>query len=376
MAWSYQDYKDNAETVEALSKKQQVEALKPGEYTQSDTVKSYYDALSEVEANKPSDYQSQWQTNINDTLNKILNRDKFTYNLGDDMLYQQYKDQYVLQGQQAMMDTMGQAAALTGGYGNSYAQTVGQQTYQGYLQQLNDKVPELYQLALNRYNQEGEDLYNQYSLFSNQDSIDYGRYRDTVSDYYTNRDYLAGRYDTEYSKDYGQYRDTVSDWQYDLSAAAEDYWNNKNFGYGQYSDNRNLSYTQYRDDISDQQYAEQLAYQKERDAVADSQWEKQYAASLSSSSGGGSSSGSGSVKTSVSDYNKILDTMKSNFTTEAQAEYYLDGLVSSGAISPETATSIADSFARTLAAGGVARNAGKSLGELNRNYGKSYQTKY
>ena len=56
------------------------------------------------------------------------------------------------------MDTMGQAQAMTGGYGNSYAQTVGQQTYQGYLQGLNDQVPALYQLALDKYNSEGNQL--------------------------------------------------------------------------------------------------------------------------------------------------------------------------------------------------------------------------
>jgi hypothetical protein len=31
----------------------------------------------------------------------------------------------------AMMDTMGKAAGLTGGYGSPYAQQVGQQAYQG-----------------------------------------------------------------------------------------------------------------------------------------------------------------------------------------------------------------------------------------------------
>ena len=33
-------------------------------------------------------------------------------------------------GRLAMMDSMGRAAALTGGYGSSYAQSAGQQAYQ------------------------------------------------------------------------------------------------------------------------------------------------------------------------------------------------------------------------------------------------------
>ena len=130
---------------------------------------------------KQEEYKSQWQTQLNDAINKILNREKFSYDLNGDALYQQYKNQYMMQGQQAMMDTMGQAAALTGGYGNSYAQTAGQQAYNSHLQQLNDKIPELYQMALSKYQTEGQDMYDQYSLLAGQEEQDYGRYQDKIS---------------------------------------------------------------------------------------------------------------------------------------------------------------------------------------------------
>ena len=84
-----------------------------------------------------------------------MNRKDFSYDMNSDVLYNQYKDQYQALGQTAMADTMAQASALTGGYGNSYASTVGNQAYQSYLSQLNDKVPELYQLALDNYNRQG-----------------------------------------------------------------------------------------------------------------------------------------------------------------------------------------------------------------------------
>ena len=195
-------------------------------YTPSDTVTQAEALLQQQLAQKPGAYSSPWQTQLDDAINKILNREKFSYDLNGDALYQQYKDQYTTQGKLASMDVMGQAAAMTGGYGNSYAQSVGQQAYQGYLQQLNDKVPELYQLALDQYNQEGQDLYNQYSLFADRDSTEYGRHRDTVSDYYNDLSYLTedARYkaEDEYGKwadkvnlDYGMYRDDVTDdqWQ-------------------------------------------------------------------------------------------------------------------------------------------------------------------
>ena len=110
-----------------------------------------------------------------DILDRILNRADFSYDLGGDALYQQYKDQYMQQGKLAMQDTMGQAAALTGGYGNSYAQTVGQQAYDQYLGRLNEVVPELYSLARSRYTQEGNDLWNLYNAFADREAQDYSR---------------------------------------------------------------------------------------------------------------------------------------------------------------------------------------------------------
>ena len=77
-----------------------------------------------------------------------------------------------------MMDTMGQAQAMTGGYGNSYAQGVGQQAYQGYLQGLNEQVPNLYQMALNRYIQQGDQMLDQYSMITSQEAQDYSRWQD------------------------------------------------------------------------------------------------------------------------------------------------------------------------------------------------------
>jgi peptidoglycan hydrolase-like protein with peptidoglycan-binding domain len=194
-------------------------------YQKSDTVTQAEALLQQHMASKPGEYQSTWQSQLNDIIQQIQNREKFSYDLNGDALYQQYKDQYMQQGKMAMMDTMGQAQAMTGGYGNSYAQTVGQQAYQGYLQQLNDKVPELYQLALSQYNAEGDAMYNNASLLAGMEEQDYGRYRDQVSDYNTELGRLTddARYQAEqdYGKwadklnlDYGMYRDTVADQQW------------------------------------------------------------------------------------------------------------------------------------------------------------------
>lgn len=186
------------------------EEFKYDPYEKSDVVKEAEAMIQQQMANKPGEFSSNWQSQLDETLNKILNREKFSYDLNGDALYQQYKDQYTTQGQMAMMDTMGQAQAATGGYGNSYAQSVGQQTYQGYLQELNDRVPELYQLALNQYNQEGQNLKDQASMLDSLTQQDYEKHRDKVSDYYTELDYLTGRADTLSKNEYDKYLDDIN----------------------------------------------------------------------------------------------------------------------------------------------------------------------
>lgn len=227
-------------------------------YKESDAVSQAKAALDAQLALKPGAYQSGWTQSLKDTIDKINNREKFSYDINGDALYQQYKDQYTTQGKQAMMDTMGQAAALTGGYGNSYAQSVGQQTYQGYLQQLNERVPELYQLALDQYNREGEDLYRKYALYGEQESMDYNRYRDTVSDYNAERDRLQNQYNTERDYDYSKYT------------------NNRDFAYQGYADRIAQEQWQAQFNEAMRQYNESFAYQKERDRIADEQWQAQF----------------------------------------------------------------------------------------------------
>lgn len=120
-------------------------------------------------------YTPQYDDEINSLLGKLLDREKFSYDASTDPLYQQYKTLYTQQGKTAMQDTMGQAAALTGGYGSSYSQAVGQQQYDAYLQKLNGVVPELYQLAYSQYQDEGDELKDQYNMYMAKDAQDYDR---------------------------------------------------------------------------------------------------------------------------------------------------------------------------------------------------------
>ena len=174
-------------------------------YKQSDSVNQAQQALQQHQQNKPGEYQSQWQQQMTDLLQKYQNRKPFQYDINADAMYQQMVDRYVQQGQQAMMDTAGQAAALTGGYGNSYAQTAGQQTYQNYLQGVNDMLPQFYQMALDRHQEEGNQMLNQYNLMASQEDMEYSRYNDTLNRYLAELDRLQSVYNSERDYDYNKF---------------------------------------------------------------------------------------------------------------------------------------------------------------------------
>lgn len=255
-----------------------------GAYVESDLVKQAEAALNAQLANKPGEYQSAWQTQLNDAINKIMNREKFSYDMNGDALYQQYKDKYIQQGKMAMQDTMGQAAAMTGGYGNSYAATVGNQAYQQSLQNLNDVIPELYKMAYDRYDREGQALLDQYALLGEQENRDYGRHQDKVAAWQSERDYLADRYNAERDYDYGKYQD-------DRNFEYSKYGDARDFAYGVYSDNKNYAYNEHMNAIESaqrqaefeeavRQYTEQMDYQKAQDLKADERWKTEMDAQI------------------------------------------------------------------------------------------------
>ena len=241
-------------------------------YNPSAAVNSAKQAYTVHNSKKPSAYTGKYDKLINDNLNNILNRKQFSYDANKDALYNQYKDMYTRNGQTAMQDTMGNAALLTGGYGNSYATTAGQQAYNSYMQQLNDKIPELEQRAYERYRDETNNLYNQNNLLTNLDSTDYSRYRDKMSDYLNDRDFYYNAYNNERNFDYGKYRDDAGDakddrnfnYQKERDSVSDDQWQ------------KTFNYNQYRDKVGDDQWQKQFDYQKQRDAVSDDQWEKNY----------------------------------------------------------------------------------------------------
>lgn len=183
-------------------------------YEESDLLRALRQKLADHTGKKPGGYDPSWQEALDEVVSQILSREDFQYDASLDPLFQQYQDRYGNLGQRAMMDTLGKTAALTGGYGNSYAQLAGQQAYDSQLQGLYDRVPELYNLALERYKLQGDALSGRYDLLSGLEKGEYDRYRDSLSQWQSERDYLTGRVDAQQEQDYGAHRDAVKDSQW------------------------------------------------------------------------------------------------------------------------------------------------------------------
>lgn len=151
------------QTAEA-PKLQQVQSAPQSSPAQQAADASYNQAMGALQKAANNSYAAGLDAEIQSIYSQIMGRDSFSYNLSEDALYDMYRQNYADMGKLAMRDTIGQAAALTGGYGSSYGQAVGQQAYDSYLQGLNDIVPELYGQAYQRYADEGDRLSQMYNL--------------------------------------------------------------------------------------------------------------------------------------------------------------------------------------------------------------------
>ena len=265
-------------------------------------------------SSRPS-YASNYSAKIDAMLDQILNRDKFSYDVGSDPLYQQYASMYQREGNRAMNDTLAAAASNAGGM-NSYAVSAAQQANNYYASQLGDKIPELYQLAYEMYLQDLDNQVRDLGLLQSMDDTQYSRYRDTMSDWENDRNFA-----------YNMYRDDVGDYQWDKSfdyTASQDAIDNEfrqnQFDWNVSTDQRDYDYNVGRDQVTDAWRDEEWQHQVAQDALAADQWQQAFDAENSQwqqafnaensggsggaggGSGGGSGGSGGSDDTGSSDY--------------------------------------------------------------------------
>lgn len=153
--------------------------------------------------------RTAYSDKVDALMSKIEGREKFSYDFNKDPLFQNALASAMSSGQTAMQDTMGQAAALTGGYGSSYATSAANQAYNDFVKGAYEQLPEYYQLARDAYNQEGQELYNQLGMYQTADNTAYGRLADAYSANLANAQSI-------YNQEYSNYWDTAN---YNMSAA-------------------------------------------------------------------------------------------------------------------------------------------------------------
>lgn len=228
-------------TANSSTIKQPVEKNRPI-YQKSESVLSGEKNLENWEQNKPELYNSKYSQEIESVLNSILNREKFSYNINADPLYNQYREQYVNNGKKTMLDTIANATALTGGYANSYALSAGNQSYNNYLNNLNEIALDLYDRAYSVYQDEGKINLEKLGVLTELDQSDYEKYSDALDDYYKNGEYLLKRVSEMSESEYERFLDELDSFEND----------------------RDYSYQKYLDEIEQQQFYDELNFSKDK----------------------------------------------------------------------------------------------------------------
>lgn len=225
----------------------------------------YLDAMAYTQSllDKINTGKTSYSDRVDAMMDTIANRDKFSYDFNTDPLFQNALASAMASGQTAMQDTMGQAAALTGGYGSSYATSAANQTYNQFVQDAYAQLPEYYKLALDAYTREGDELYNQLGMYRDADNTEYGRLTNAYGLNYQKAQDI-------YGQEYNNYWDTT----------------NANIGIDQYNANLAMKVNEEN-------------YQRAKDAY-------NYSLKSSGASGTGADATMENVGASSADYQKAL----------------------------------------------------------------------
>ena len=227
--------------------------------------------------NQPPSYQGKYDAQIDALLNQVLNRENFSYNVQNDPLYQQYADMYRREGDRAMKETMAEAAAGAGGM-NTYAVTAAQQAANQYASQLNDRIPELYQLAYQMYLSDLDTKVQSLGILQNADAAQYNRYQDTLNKWQNDRLFA-----------YNMYQDAIT--QGNLQ--------------------NQFNYNMYRDAITQGNWQNQFDYNRYQDAINQGNWQSQF------------------------DYNAAIDDRTFNYKEQETAQAEILQLIEEGIPVPD-----------------------------------------
>lgn len=219
--------------------------------------------MAYMDEEKKKDYVSDYMNNyanINVNTQQLIDSylkkasQNYSFDPSASKVYQDAVKRYSEMGKRAMEDTMGKAAALTGGYGSSYATVAGQQAYNQYMQQLPEVERQIRAQDYAEWQNNLNNALNAANLALNIDNLNYTR----------------GFNERQFQFQQDQANQSQSNWekQFDyqklLDERSQSNWE-KQFAY------------QRSQDAADRAYKQQLLdYQKQQDAQSQSNWEKEY----------------------------------------------------------------------------------------------------
>jgi hypothetical protein len=154
-------------------------------------------------------YENTFAQQQKDLLDRILNREDFSWSKETDPQWSSYKKSYLREGDRATANALAQASAASGGRPSSHAVNAATQAGDYYATKLNDVIPTLYQQAYERYLDEYNMKLKDLNAVNQQEQLDYAKYLDRLGQFNTDRGFAY----QNYADDYDRLRSQLADVQ-------------------------------------------------------------------------------------------------------------------------------------------------------------------
>lgn len=154
-------------------------------------------------------YENTFAQQQKDLLDRILNREDFSWSKETDPQWSSYKKSYLREGDRATANALAQASAASGGRPSSHAVNAATQAGDYYATKLNDVIPILYQQAYERYLDEYNMKLKDLNTVNQQEQLDYAKYLDRLGQFNTDRGFAY----QNYADDYDRLRSQLADVQ-------------------------------------------------------------------------------------------------------------------------------------------------------------------
>ena len=154
-------------------------------------------------------YENTFAQQQKDLLDRILNREDFSWSRETDPQWSSYKKSYLREGDRATANALAKASAASGGRPSSYAVNAATQAGDYYATKLNDVIPTLYQQAYERYLDEYNMKLKDLNAVNQQEQLDYAKSLDRLGQFNTDRGFAY----QNYADDYDRLRSQLADVQ-------------------------------------------------------------------------------------------------------------------------------------------------------------------